>query len=171
MAQGYANPNALVTTEWVGEHAKDPSVRVLESNEDVLLYDLGHVSGAQKLDWQADLNDQVTRDFIGPEAFARLASRLGIAPDTTVIVYGDRNNWWAAYAYWIFKLYNHKDVRVMNGGRAKWIEEGRPLSKDVPSYKGTSYPTPPVNEKIRAFQDDGSWTEWGNSVRVPIEKS
>jgi thiosulfate/3-mercaptopyruvate sulfurtransferase len=154
MAQGYANPNALVTTEWVAEHAKDSNVRVLESNEDVLLYDIGHVPGAQKLDWQADLNDAVTRDFIGPEAFAELAGRLGISPDTTVVVYGDRNNWWAAYAYWIFKLYNHADVRVMNGGRAKWIEEGRELSKDVPSHSATTYPTPAVNAEIRAFQDD-----------------
>jgi len=154
MAQGYANPNALVTTAWVAEHARDPNVRVLESNEDVLLYDVGHVPGAQKLDWQADLNDQVARDFIGPEAFAKLAGRLGIAPDTTVVVYGDRNNWWAAYAYWIFKLYNHRDVRVMNGGRAKWIEEGRELAKDVPSYQATTYPTPSVNARIRAFQDD-----------------
>jgi thiosulfate/3-mercaptopyruvate sulfurtransferase len=151
---GYANPNALVSTEWVAAHANDANVRVLESNEDVLLYDIGHVEGAQKIDWQADLNDQVTRDFIGPEAFAKLASRLGISPDSTVVVYGDRNNWWAAYAYWIFKLYNHKDVRIMNGGRAKWIEEGRPLSKDVPSLKATSYPTPSINEKIRAYQDD-----------------
>jgi thiosulfate/3-mercaptopyruvate sulfurtransferase len=151
---GYANPNALVSTEWVAAHAKDANVRVLESNEDVLLYDIGHVEGAQKIDWQADLNDQVTRDFIGPEAFAKLASRLGISPDSTVVVYGDRNNWWAAYAYWIFKLYNHKDVRIMNGGRAKWIEEGRPLSKDVPSLTATSYPTPSINEKIRAYQDD-----------------
>ena len=154
MAEGYANPNALVTTAWVAEHAADPNVRVLESNEDVLLYDVGHVPGAQKLDWQADLNDQVSRDFIGPEAFAALAGRLGIAPDTTVVVYGDRNNWWAAYAYWIFKLYKHADVRVMNGGRAKWIEEQRPLSKDVPSYAATTYPTPSVDASIRAYQDD-----------------
>jgi thiosulfate/3-mercaptopyruvate sulfurtransferase len=154
MAQGYANPNALVTTEWVAEHGRDPNVRVLESNEDVLLYDIGHVPGAQKLDWQADLNDPVSRDFIGPEAFARLAARLGIGPDTTVVVYGDRNNWWAAYAYWIFKLYRHRDVRVMNGGRAKWIEEQRELSKDVPSYPAATYPTPEVDATIRAFQDD-----------------
>ena len=154
MTTSYAKPTSLVSTAWVAEHGWDPQVRVLESNEDVLLYDIGHVPGAQKLDWQADLNDAVTRDFIGPEAFAKLAGRLGISPDTTVVVYGDRNNWWAAYAYWIFKLYNHADVRVMNGGRAKWIEEGRELAKDVPSYSATTYPTPSVNGKIRAFQDD-----------------
>jgi thiosulfate/3-mercaptopyruvate sulfurtransferase len=150
----YHNPNALVSTDWVAEHLKDPKVRILESNEDVLLYDVGHVPGAQKIDWHADLNDPVTRDFIGPEAFAKLASRLGIGPDTTVVVYGDRNNWWATYAYWIFKLHNHRDVRVMNGGRAKWIEEKRELSKDVPSYPAATYPTPTINESIRAYQDD-----------------
>jgi thiosulfate/3-mercaptopyruvate sulfurtransferase len=151
---GYHNPNALVSTDWVAEHLKDPKVRILESNEDVLLYDVGHVPGAQKIDWQADLNDPVTRDFLGPEAFAKLASRLGIAPETTVVVYGDRNNWWATYAYWIFKLHNHADIRVMNGGRAKWIEEKRELSKEVPSYPATNYATPKINEAIRAYQDD-----------------
>ena len=150
----YAKPDVLVTTGWVADHQEDPKVRILESNEDVLLYDVGHLCCAHKLDWHADLNDPVTRDFIGPEAFATLCSRLGIAPDTTVVFYGDRNNWWATYAYWIFKLHNHKDVRVMNGGRAKWIEEKRELSKDVPSYPATSYPTPQLNEKIRAYQDD-----------------
>lgn len=149
-----ANPNALVATDWVAQHAKDPNVRVLESNEDVLLYDVGHAPGALKLDWQADLNDPVTRDFIGPKAFAQLASRLGIKAETTVIIYGDRNNWWAAYAYWLFKVYKHKDVRLMNGGRAKWIEEKRELTKEVASVQPTSYPTPSIDEKIRAFQDD-----------------
>ena len=150
----YANPNVLVTTQWVADHLKDPKVRLLESNEDVLLYDIGHVPGALKLDWQGDLNDQVTRDFLDAEGFAKLAGRLGITPDTTVVFYGDRNNWWAAYAYWLFKLYNHKDCRIMNGGRAKWIEEGRELSKDVAQVQATNYPTPSVNEKIRAYQDD-----------------
>src|SRR5438128_9005800 len=132
MPESYANPNVLVSTDWLASHLKDANVRVLESNEDVLLYDIGHVEGAQKLDWHADLNDPVRRDFVDAAGFAQLASRLGISPNTTVVIYGDRNNWWAAYAYWIFKLYNHQDVRIMNGGRAKWIEEGRPLVKDVP---------------------------------------
>jgi thiosulfate/3-mercaptopyruvate sulfurtransferase len=154
MVQGYANPDALVTTDWVAEHGAEAGVRVLESNEDALLYDIGHVPGAQKLDWQVDLNDPVARDFIGPEAFAALASRLGVGPDTTVVLYGDRNNWWAAYAYWIFKLHRHRDVRVMNGGRAKWIEEQRPLAKEVPAYPPAAYPTPGVDAAIRAFQDD-----------------
>jgi thiosulfate/3-mercaptopyruvate sulfurtransferase len=150
----YANPNVLVTTQWVADHLKDSNVRLLESNEDVLLYDIGHVPGALKLDWHEDLNDQVSRDFVDAEGFAKLAGRLGITPDTTVVFYGDRNNWWAAYAYWLFKLYNHKNARIMNGGRAKWIEEGRELSKDVPQVQATTYPKPSVNEKIRAYQDD-----------------
>ena len=144
----------LVGTQWVAEHLRDPNVRVLEANEDILLYDTGHVPGAQKLDWHADLNDPVTRDFVDAAGFAKLCTRLGIAPDTTVVFYGDRNNWWAAYAYWLFKLYGHRDCRVMDGGRAKWVEEKRELSKDVPSYPGTSYSSPGSDEKIRAYQDD-----------------
>jgi thiosulfate/3-mercaptopyruvate sulfurtransferase len=150
----YAKPNVLVSTAWVAEHLKDPTVRVVESNEDILLYDVGHVPGAVKVDWHADLNDPVTRDFVGPEAFARLAARLGIAPDTTVVFYGDRNNWWAAYAYWLFKLYQHEDCRIMNGGRAKWIAEGRELTKEITAVQPTSYPTPQVDGSIRAYQDD-----------------
>jgi thiosulfate/3-mercaptopyruvate sulfurtransferase len=151
---GYANANALVSTEWVAEHLKDPKVRVVESNEDILLYDVGHVPGAVKVDWHADLNDPVTRDFVGPEAFATLAARLGIGPETTVVFYGDRNNWWAAYAYWLFKLYGHRECRIMDGGRAKWIEDGRELTKEIAAVRPTTYPTPEPNGAIRAFQDD-----------------
>jgi thiosulfate/3-mercaptopyruvate sulfurtransferase len=154
MAEGYANRDVLVSTQWVADHAQDASVRLLESNEDVLLYDLGHLPGALKLDWHADLNDPLTRDFVDPAAFAQLASRLGLTPQTTVVFYGDRNNWWAAYAYWLFKLYHHAPARIMNGGRAKWIEEGRPLVKEVPTVSPTSYPIPRVNTAIRAFQED-----------------
>src|SRR5438105_15421474 len=111
-ANGYANPNALVDTAWVEAHSNDPTIRVLESNEDALLYDTGHVCCAGKLDWHQDLNDPVTRDFVDAPGFARLCSRLGITPDTRVVFYGDRNNWWAAYAYWIFRLYGHADCRV-----------------------------------------------------------
>ena len=150
-----ANPNALVSTDWVAEHLQDPKIRILESNEDVLLYDTGHVPGAHKLDWHADLNDPVTRDFIDARGFAALCSRLGISPDTTAGFYGDRNNWWAAYAYWIFKLYGHGDCRIMDGGRAKWVAEGRPTTKDAPQAQATNYPAPSgADEKIRAFQDD-----------------
>jgi thiosulfate/3-mercaptopyruvate sulfurtransferase len=152
---GYAKPDALVSTGWVAAHLNDPKVRVLESNEDVLLYETGHVPGALKLDWHADLNDPLTRDFIGPDGFAKLASRLGVAPDTTVVFYGDRNNWWAAYAYWLFKLYGHNDARIMDGGRAKWLAENRETAKDAPQVAAANYPTPSkADEKIRAFQDD-----------------
>lgn len=151
---GYANPDALVSTEWVAANLDNPAVRIIESNEDILLYDMGHVPGAVKVDWHADLQDAVVRDFIGPDRFAALMERLGIAPDTTVVFYGDKNNWWAAYAYWFFKLNGHGPARIMNGGRQKWIAENRPLTKDVPSYPPTRYPIPRVREDIRALQPE-----------------
>ncbi|HEY3082194.1 MAG TPA: sulfurtransferase [Chloroflexota bacterium] len=152
---GYAQPDLLVSTAWVAEHVRDPKVRILESNEDVLLYETGHVPGALKLDWHADLNDPVTRDFIDARGFAALCSRLGIGPDATVVFYGDRNNWWAAYAYWLFKLYGHEDRRIMDGGRAKWLAEGRGTSKDAPQVQATTYPAPAqADPRLRAFQDD-----------------
>jgi thiosulfate/3-mercaptopyruvate sulfurtransferase len=156
-ADGYANPHALVTTAWVHERLPDadgPRLRLLECNEDVQLYDAGHVCCALKLDWHEDLNDPVTRDFVDAAGFAGLCSRLGIAPETMVVFYGDRNNWWAAYAYWLFKLYGHADCRIMDGGRAKWVEEGREFVTGVPRPQATTYPTPPIDHAIRAFQDD-----------------
>lgn len=154
-SRGYANPDALVTTDWVAQHANDKNLRVLESNEDVLLYDTGHVPGAQKLDWHADLNDAVSRDYLDPEKFAQLVSRLGITPDTTVIFYGDKNNWWATYALWVFRLFGHDRVKVMDGGRKKWEDEGRELTTEVPSYEKSSYPVPQRDDsKIRAFRED-----------------
>ncbi|MDQ4075879.1 MAG: sulfurtransferase [Chloroflexota bacterium] len=153
--RGYANPDVLVSTEWVAEHREDPNVRILESNEDVLLYDLGHILGALKIDWQEDLNDPVRRDYISKEAFEQLMSRLGITPDTTVVFYGDKNNWWAAYALWVFKLFGHEDLRLMDGGRQKWIEEGRELTREVPEVEPTDYQAQERNdEPIRAFRDD-----------------
>jgi thiosulfate/3-mercaptopyruvate sulfurtransferase len=153
--RGYAQPEALVSTNWVAEHLKDPEVRIVESDEDVLLDDTGHVPGAVKLDWHADLNDQLTRDYLDPEHFAELASRIGITPDTTVIFYGDKNNWWATYALWVFRLFGHDKVKVMDGGRKKWEDEGRELTTEVPSYPKTEYPGPQRDdEKIRAFRDD-----------------
>src|SRR5579884_1836339 len=152
---GYANPDALVSTDWVAQHLNDPNIRVLECNEDVLLYDLGHVPGSQKIDWHTDLQDPTVREFIGPEQFARLMSRLGIGNDTTIVLYGDRNNWWAAYAYWFFRYMGHQNLKIMNGGRKKWTDEGRELSKDVPSYPPANYRAPAkVDESIRAFRDD-----------------
>lgn len=152
--RGYANPDVLVTTEWVQQHLDDPSIRIVESDEDVLLYDIGHIPGAVKIDWHQDLQDPVVRDFIGPEKFAALMSRLGIGDDTTVVFYGDKNNWWAAYAYWFFKYMGHDHLKIMDGGRKKWEAEGRPLTRDVPSYPPAKWTPRPIREELRAFRDD-----------------
>jgi thiosulfate/3-mercaptopyruvate sulfurtransferase len=151
-AQGYANP-VLVETDWVAEHLDDPKVRIVESDEDVLLYEVGHIPGAVKIDWHEDEQDQVTRDFINREQFEQLLSSRGIANDTTVVFYGDRNNWYAAYTYWLFKMYGHQDCRIMNGGRAKWEAEGRPLVRDVPQHPPTEYKAQEADLSIRAFRD------------------
>ena len=152
----YAHPEALVSTEWVAEHLADPNVRIIESNEDVLLYDTGHIPGAVHVDWRRDLNDQTIRDYLDPRGFAELASRIGITPDTTVVFYGDKSNWWACYALWVFTLFGHKDLRILNGGRDKWIAEKRELVREVPKYPQTKYPVPPSrdDETIRAFYDE-----------------
>jgi thiosulfate/3-mercaptopyruvate sulfurtransferase len=153
--RGYARADALVTTQWVADHVNDANIRVLESNEDVLLYDTGHIPGAAKLDWHADLNDALQRDYLEPQKFAELAGRLGITPDTTLVFYGDKNNWWATYALWVFRLFGHDKVKVMDGGRKKWEDEGRPLTTDVPSFTQTTYPVPKRDDsRIRAFRDD-----------------
>jgi thiosulfate/3-mercaptopyruvate sulfurtransferase len=151
---GYANPDVLVSTDWVAEHLDDPNVRIIESDEDVLLYDMGHVPGAINVDWHTDLQDQVERDFLDKADFEALLSKHGIGNDTTVVFYGDRNNWYATYAYWLFKYYGHPDVRVMNGGRAKWQAEGRPMTREVSSYPETAYTAQEPDERIRAYRDD-----------------
>ena len=154
-AKGYANPDALVSTEWVAAHLEDPAVRLVESNEDILLYDVGHIPGAVKVDWHADLNDPVERDYIDKTQFAALMARLGIGNATTVIFYGDKNNWWATYAYWVFQLFGHTNARIMDGGRMKWVAEGRPLTREIPTYPATSYTAQERNDAlIRAFRDD-----------------
>ena len=154
-ARGYANPDALVSTDWVAEHLQDPAVRIVESDEDVLLYDVGHVPGAVKVDWHTDLQHPLHRDYLDEEAFAKLMREKGIAPDTTVVFYGDKNNWWATYALWVFRLFGHDRVKVMDGGRKKWDDEQRPTSTDYPSYPPTDYPVPRRDdEKIRAFRED-----------------
>jgi thiosulfate/3-mercaptopyruvate sulfurtransferase len=150
----YAHPEVLVSTDWVSQHTNDPKIKIVESDEDVLLYEVGHIEGAVKIDWQTDLQDQLIRDYIDKAKFEKLLSEKGIANDTTVVFYGDKNNWWACYAYWVFKLFGHDKAVVMNGGRQKWLEEGRPLTKDVPSYPKTAYKVSGVNESIRAFRDD-----------------
>jgi len=151
---GYAHPEVLVDTAWVADHQHDPKVRLVESNEDLLLYDTGHIPGAVKIDWVEDLNDPVVRDYLDAEHFAALLSRKGISRDTTVVFYGDKSNWWATYALWVFKLFGHPDARILNGGRAKWVAEGRPLTREVPGYPPASYPVPARDDNtIRAFRD------------------
>ena len=150
----YANPEVLVDTDWVAAHLNDPKVRLLESNEDILLYETGHIPGALKLDWVGDLNDPMVRDYLDKAQFEALMSRFGIANDTTVVFYGDKNNWWATYALWVFKLFGHEDARIVNGGRKKWIDEGRELTKDMPQYPATQYQAKERNDtEIRAFRD------------------
>jgi len=150
---GYANPDALVGTEWVAAHLDDPKVRIVESDEDVLLYETGHIPGAVKLDWHEDQQDPVVRDFVNKEQFEQLMSSRGIANDTTVVFYGDRNNWYAAYTYWLFKMYGHQDCRIMNGGRAKWEAEGRPLTRETKEYPPTQYRAQEPDLSVRAFRD------------------
>jgi thiosulfate/3-mercaptopyruvate sulfurtransferase len=151
----YAHPEVLVDTNWVADHLNDPNVRLVESNEDILLYDQGHIPGAVKIDWVADLNDPVVRDYLDRERFEKLLSSKGISNDTTVVFYGDKNNWWATYALWVFKLFGHKDARILNGGRAKWIAEGRELTREVPNYPPAKYVAPERDDKtIRAFRDE-----------------
>ncbi len=151
----YAQEDVLVSTQWVADNLhRTDKVRLVESNEDVLLYSTGHIPNAVHIDWVADLNDAIRRDYLNEEQFAALLSRQGIANDTTVVFYGDKNNWWATYAFWVFKLFGHKDARIMNGGRQKWIAEGRELTKDKPSFPATTYkPQARADYKIRAFRD------------------
>lgn len=154
-SKGYAHPEALVSTEWVAANLHDPNLRLIESNEDILLYDTGHIPGAVKIDWHEDLNDPVTRDYIQKKGFEKLARRYGITNETTVIFYGDKNNWWATYAFWVFQLFGHKNAKVMDGGRAKWVAEGRPLTREVPRYPASKYVAAKRYDKgIRAFRDD-----------------
>jgi len=154
MTEGYAHPEALVSTDWAADHLNSHKVRFVESDEDVLLYELGHIPGAVKIDWHTDEQDQVRRDFVDKEQFEQLMSSRGIANDTTVVFYGDKNNWYAAYTFWLFKMYGHQDVRILNGGRAKWQAEGRPLVKDVVSYPATQYTAKDADTSIRAFRDE-----------------
>ena len=153
-SRGYAHPEALVSTDWVAEHLKDPGIRLVESNEDALLYSSGHIEGAVEVDWTRDLNDPVQRDYLGRDGFEKLMRRIGADQNTTVIFYGDRNNWWATYALWVFRLFGHDNAKVMDGGRIKWVKEGRALTKDVPHYPETSYQAKERDDaKVRAYRD------------------
>lgn len=157
----YAHPERLVSTAWLAQQIEDGTVGgpdgivVLESDEDVLLYDTGHIPGALKLDWHQDLNDHLLRDYVDAEQFAKVMSERGVGRDTTVVIYGDKNNWWAAYALWVMSLFGHEDVRLLDGGRSKWVAEGRELTKDVPQVSPASYPVVERRDApIRAFKDD-----------------
>jgi thiosulfate/3-mercaptopyruvate sulfurtransferase len=152
--QDYARPEMLVTTEWLAEHLADPGLVVAESDEDVLLYETGHIPGAVKLDWHTELNDRVTRDYVDGAGFARLMSEKGVTRDATLVLYGDRNNWWAAYALWVCTLFGHPDVRLLDGGRTKWAAEGRPLDTEPPRRSRTDYPVVERDDtRFRAFRD------------------
>jgi len=144
----------LVSTEWVAQHLNDPSIRIIESNEDPLLYPSGHIPGAVQVDWTADLNDPLRRDYLQKDGFEVLMSRLGVIPGMTVVFYGDKNNWWACYAFWVFQLFGHTNAKVMDGGRLKWEKEGREMTREVPHYPPSQYVAPERDDsKIRAFRD------------------
>ncbi|MDZ4045459.1 MAG: sulfurtransferase [Rhodoglobus sp.] len=151
----FAHPERLVTGEWLQAHLGTPGLVVVESDEDVLLYETGHIEGAVKIDWHTDLNDPVVRDYIDGEAFAALLGSKGISRDSTVVIYGDKNNWWAAYALWVFSLFGHQDVRLLDGGRAKWESDGRPYTTVVPTPTPAEYPVVARDDSaIRAYKDD-----------------
>jgi thiosulfate/3-mercaptopyruvate sulfurtransferase len=151
----YAHPDRLVTTGWLADHLNDPGLVIVESDEDILLYETGHIPGAVKVDWHTELNDPITRDYIDAQGFATLMAEKGIGRDTTVVFYGDKSNWWAAYALWVFSLFGHPDVRLLDGGRSKWQAEGRPLTTDVPDRETTQYPMVERDDtRIRAFRDE-----------------
>ncbi len=152
--QAYAHPERLVTTEWLEAHLGEAGLVVAESDEDVLLYETGHIPGAVKIDWHLDLNDPLTRDYVDAQGFAALMSAKGITPDTTIVFYGDQNNWWAAYALWVTSLFGHADVRLLDGGRKKWVDEGRPMTTDVPSPAAADYPVTERDDSvIRAYRE------------------
>ncbi|CAH0244088.1 sulfurtransferase [Microbacterium sp. Bi128] len=175
----YAHPDRLVSTEWLATAIEDGvldggNLVVVESDEDVLLYETGHIPGAVKVDWHTELNDPVVRDYVDGEGFAALLSRKGISRDDTVVIYGDKNNWWAAYALWVFSLFGHEDVRLLDGGRVKWIAEGRPVTTDKTVVEPTDYPVVERDDSlIRAYKDD-VLAHLGNpliDVRSPEEYS
>jgi thiosulfate/3-mercaptopyruvate sulfurtransferase len=170
----YAHPGRLVSADWLEQRLGTPGLVVVESDEDVLLYETGHIPGSVKIDWHTDLNDPVQRDYIDGAGFASLLGGKGIARDTTVVIYGDKNNWWAAYALWVFTLFGHEDVRLLDGGRDKWIAEGRPTTTDASAPESVEYPVVERSDaEIRAFKDD-VLAHFGNpliDVRSPEEFS
>jgi thiosulfate/3-mercaptopyruvate sulfurtransferase len=168
----YAHPEVLVSTEWVDAHRNDPNLRIVESDEDVLLYLQGHIPGAVKVDWQTDLQDAIVRDYIGKAAFEQLCSSKGIANDTTVVFYGDKNNWWACYAFWVFKLFGHENCLVMDGGRKRWELDNRQLSRDPETkYPTTQYQAKDPDPNIRAFRDEVLKHQKGGKPLVDVRSS
>ncbi len=149
----YAN-DVLVDTDWVQQHLTDDSIRIVEVDENPALYAEAHIPGAIGFDWKKDLQDPVKRDFLGPEEFGRLFGGRGISNDHTVVLYGDRNNWFAAYTYWYLKYYGHDNVKLMNGPREKWISEGRPTSTELPSFEATTFNAQPGDDSIRARREE-----------------
>jgi thiosulfate/3-mercaptopyruvate sulfurtransferase len=150
----YAHPEYLVETDWVANHLNDPNIRIIESDEDPLLYAIGHIPGAAQVDWFSTLQHPLRRDFLTKEQFEQVASKLGITNDTTVVFYGDKSNWFACYALWLFQYYGHQNVKIMNGGRTKWEQEGRELVKEVPTFAAATYKAKEADKSIRAFRDD-----------------
>ena len=153
-SRDYALPEYLVSTDWVAQHLEDANIRIVESNEDPLLYPSGHIPRAVQVDWTTDLNDQVKRDYLDKKGFDSLLSRIGVTPDTTVVFYGDKNNWWATYAFWVFQLFNFKNTRIMDGGRIKWEQENRPMTRELIGYTPSKVDSPDRDDQhIRAYRD------------------
>ena len=148
-----AHPESIVTTEWVAENLSDPNVRLVEVDVDTEAYDQGHIAGAVGWNWTSQLNDELTRDILSAEQMGRLLGESGIGPDTTVVLYGDNNNWFATYAFWQMRMYGHSDLKIMDGGRQKWVDEGRELTTDAPSVESVSYDAPAPDLSIRATRD------------------
>jgi thiosulfate/3-mercaptopyruvate sulfurtransferase len=161
--RGYANPDVLVSTQWVEQFRGDPKVRLLESNEDVLLYETGHIPGALKIDWVTDLNDPLLRDYVSRDRFERLLRSKGINQDTTIVLYGDKNNWWATYAFWVFRLFGVDNLRILDGGRLRWAEEKRDLVTTVSSY-------PEGNIRVRE-RDDSQIRAFRAQVELHVQRS
>lgn len=154
-ARGYVHPEVLVSTSWVEDHLRDPQVKLFESDEDVLLYDTGHIPGAQKLDWIEDLNDKVTRDYLDRDQLQALIRRKGVNRDDTIVLYGDKNNWWATYSFWVLRLFGMENLKIIDGGRARWVDEQRALIEEVPALPpGDIEVGARDDSRIRAFRDD-----------------
>ncbi len=172
----YAHPESLVSTDWVAEHGSDSNVRLVEVDVDTAAYEQGHIAGAVGWNWQSQLQQAVRRDVVSKDEMEELLGSAGVGNDTTVVVYGDNNNWFAAWAFWQIKYYGHGDVKLMNGGRAKWEAEGRPMTTDVPSHAATTYSAQAPDESIRAYRDQvlagvGSSSIALVDVRSPAEFS